>query len=206
MGFLSQIANVFTGSESAKAARKAGEIQSKAAQQAITEQIVPAGAQALARFDPLAGVAQQGIDQAGFLTDPNAQFDFLQNNPLFQMGLQNLNEQTLKGGAARGRLTAGDTLQQLTQNSMLASQPLIDRQRQDIMNLLNLGQGIAGQQANIGLGTAQNISDLLTGGASARAAGVVGAQNARTEAAGNVVDMASMALGMPPGTFTGGGK
>ncbi len=191
MGFLSQIGNIFTGDESARAARKAGNIQSEAAQQAITQQIAPAGERAIARFDPLAGVAQQGIEQAGFLTDPQAQFDFLQQNPLFQMGLQNVNEQIQQSAASRGRLTAGDTLEQLTQASTLASQPLIDRQRQDIMGLLNLGQGVAGQQGQIDLSTAGQITDLLTGGAAARAAGTVGAQSARTGATGNIFDLGS---------------
>lgn len=189
MGFLSQIGNIFTGDESARAARKAGNIQNEAAQQAITGQIAPAGERAIARFDPLAGVAQQGIDQAGFLTDPQAQFDFIQQNPLFQLGLQNLNEQTQQSAASRGRLTAGDTLEQLTQNATLASQPLIDRQRQDIMGLLNLGSGVAGQQGQIDLSAAGQITDLLTGGAAAKAGGIVGAQNARTDAFGNIIDL-----------------
>lgn len=203
MGFLSQLTNVFTGSEDAKARRNAGEIQQ---QQAISSagDLGVAGESAIARFNPLANVAQAGIEQAGFLTDPNQQFDFIQSNPLFQMGLQNANEQIQQNAASRGRLTAGDTLERLTQASTLASQPLIDRQRQDILNLLNLSQGVTGQQAGIEVGTAQDVANLLTGGAASKAAGIVGAQNARTDAFGNVIDIAAMAAGAPPGTFTGG--
>jgi len=202
-GFLSQVANVFTGSESAKAARRAGEIQQ---QEARTQgaNVQAAGESAIARFDPLAQVGQRGIEQSGFLADPQAQFDFIQQNPLFKLGLQNVNEQINQSAASRGRLTAGDTLERLTQASTLASQPLIDRHRQDILNLLNISQGVTGQQAGIERQTTQDVANLLTGGAAAEAAGVVGAQNARTDAFGNIIDVASIAAGMPPGTFTGG--
>lgn len=191
MGFLSQIANIFTGSEDAKARKEAGELQFETAQQAIREQIAPAGASALSRFDPLAGIAQRGVDLSGFLADPQAQADFAANNPLFQLGLENLNTQTGRSSAARGRLTAGDTLMQLQNNATLAAQPLIDRQRQDILNLLNLGQSVAGQQAITEQNTAQQITDLLTGGAAAKAGGIVGAQNARTAGMGNLFDLAT---------------
>jgi len=159
----------------------------------------------LSRFDPFAQVAQQGVDLAGFLTDPQAQFDFIQQNPLFQLGLENVNQQIGKSAAARGRLSAGDTLQQLTQASTLASQPLIDRQRQDILNLLNLGQGVAGQQASTDLTTASQVTDLLTGGAAAQAAGEVGAANARSGLLGNVLSLGSMPLGnvAPKGSIFG---
>ena len=201
MGFLSQLANVFTGSEDAKAATRAGEIQQAEAQRQGAN-IGVAGQSAISRFDPLAAVGQQGIEQAGFLGSPQEQFQFIQNNPLFQLGLDNLNEQTLKGAAARGRLSSGDTLQQLTQNATLASQPLIDRQRQDILNLLGISQNVTGQQAGIERQTAQDVANLLTGGAAAQAAGVVGAQNARQGAMGNIFDLGTTIAGMPSGTFS----
>ena len=205
MGFLSQVANVFTGSEDAKAAKRAGQIQQD---EAITQgaNLRVAGDTASGFFNPLMEVGQQGLDLAGFLGDPNKQAQFAQNNPLFQLGLDNLNTQTNRSAAARGRLTAGDTLMRLQNNATLAAQPLIDRQRQDILNLLGIYQNTASSQANIETGTATDIANLLTGGAAAKAAGVVGAQNARTAATGNVVDMATMAFGMPPGTFTSSGN
>ena len=167
MGFVRHL----TGETSANAAKHAGVLQSDAAtlnaeqlkatgqeqvgligeagQQAGID-IGAAGQQAGALFDPFAQLGQQGIDQAGFLTDPNAQFNFLQNNPLFQMGLDNANTQTNQMAAARGRLSAGDTLQQLNQNAMLVGQPLINQQKNAIQNQLTMGQGAANQQATIG--------------------------------------------------------
>lgn len=133
------------------------------------------GQEAKALLDPFAAIGQTGVEQAGFLTDPTAQFDFLQNNPLFQLGLDNANTQTNKFAASRGRLSAGDTLQQLNQNALLTAAPLIQGQKQSIADLLNLGASTAGNQGN-----------LLTGQAAAQAAGLVGAANARGQGAANI--------------------
>jgi hypothetical protein len=119
-----------------------------------------AGQAASGLFDPFAQLGQQGVEQAGFLTDPNAQFDFLQNNPLFQMGLDNANTQTNQMAAARGRLSAGDTLQQLSQNALLTASPLIAQQQNAIQNQLTMGQNAANQQANIGQNTAANQANI----------------------------------------------
>ena len=128
-----------------------------------------AGREASGLFDPYAQLGQQGVDQAGFLTDPNAQFDFLQNNPLFQMGLDNANTQTNQMAAARGRLSAGDTMQQLNQNAMLVGQPMIADQKNAIQNQLTMGQNAASQQANIGQNTALNQANISSGLAGGKA-------------------------------------
>lgn len=151
-----------------------------------------ASAQGQGFLAPFSAVGQRGIELSGFLADPNAQFDFLQNNPLFQMGLDNLNQQTNVSAAARGRLSSGDTLQQLTNNSLLAAQPLIDRQRQDIGNLLNLGTGIAQSQANTALGTGTNISNLLTDIGAAEAGGIVGSANAQQQNLQNALNLGAL--------------
>ena len=171
-----------TGKTAAKAATKAADVQSDFAQQAST------------LFDPFQQIGQQGLDQAGFLTDPNAQFDFLNQNPLFQLGLDNANEQTLKAAASRGRLSAGDTLQQLSQNALLAASPLITDQKNSIGNLLNFGQATAGNQAN-----------LLTGQGAALAGGIVGAENARGAGYQNIINLAGAAAGAAGGAPSFGG-
>ena len=130
------------------------------------------GQQASALLDPFQGVGQKGIEQAGFLTDPQAQFDFLQNNPLFQLSLDNANRQTQQGAASRGRLSAGDTLEQLSNNVLLSAAPLIQGQKQSIGDLLNLGSNVAGNQGS-----------LLTGQGAALAGGIVGQSNALTAGA-----------------------
>lgn len=154
-----------------------------------------AGGEAGALLDPFAQVGQRGIDLAGFLGDPTAQFDFLQSNPLFQSALENANIQTGRRAASRGRLSAGDTFEQLAANTLLTAQPLLQNQRSDILNLLNLGRGVATEQGGILQGTAADVANLQTGGAAAQAAGVVGAANARGQRAGNVLNLAGQIAG-----------
>jgi len=183
MGFIRQL----KGKDAAKAARRAGDIQQEAAQ----------GASAL--LDPFQPLGVSGVEQAGFLTDPQAQFDFLQNNPLFQSALANANEQTMRSAAARGRVSAGDTLSQLSQNTLLAASPLIQQQKQSIGDLLTIGQNVAGSQGN-----------LLTGGAAAQAAGLVGGANARAQGAQNLLNLGAEIGGQifapkPPGAKPAGG-
>lgn len=144
----------------AKASLEAGETQAQF------------GREASELLDPFQDIGQQGIDQAGFLTDPQAQFEFLQNNPLFQLSLDNANTQTQQLAASRGRLSSGDTLQQLSNNTLLSAAPLIQGQKQSIGNLLNFGQA-----------TAANQGSLLTGQGAALAGGIVGQSNALTAGA-----------------------
>lgn len=187
MGFVRKITGQDAAKRSANAAVAAGEVQ----QQAATD--------ASALYDPFQQLGQSGLDQSSFLTDTNAQFDFLQNNPLFQMGLDNANEQTLKSAASRGRLSAGDTMQQLSQNALLTASPLINQQKQSIGDLLTVGQNVAGNQGN-----------LLTGGAASQAAGLVGGANARNQGDANLGNMVfglgGAALGTAIGGNTIGGK
>ena len=210
MGFVRDL----TGKTAANAALRGGEIQSAAATDAAGN-VAQTGAQAGALFNPLAQLGQSGIEQAGFLTDPNAQFDFLQSNPLFQMGLDNANQQTNQFAAARGRLSAGDTLQQLNNNALLTASPLIQQQKQSIGDLLNVGQNALGNQAGILQNTAANQNNLLTGAAAAEAGGIVGAANARGAGAGNLFNTAlslggAVAGGLPAmgsiGSLFGSGK
>ena len=123
--------------------------------------------QASALLDPFQEIGQQGVDQASFLTSPDEQFQFLQDNPLFQLSLDNANTQTQQSAAARGRLSSGDTLQQLSNNTLLAAAPLISDQKNSIGSLLNFGQA-----------TAANQGSLLTGQGASLAGGIIGGQNA----------------------------
>lgn len=177
MGFIRDI----TGKTAVDAAGSAADSQVLGAQEAS------------ALFDPFKGLGQQGLGQANFLTDPNAQFEFLQNNPLFQQMLQqnqtatgNAQDALFKSAAANGRLSAGDTIQQTQQlgeqsanNLLLNAAPLIQGQKQSIGNLLNFGLTTAGNQGN-----------LRTGQAAAEAGGIVGSANARGDSANNILNLA----------------
>lgn len=207
MGFVDRL----KGKTAAKVAKEAGEIQSQAAKEAagnvsavgqqVADSIYSSGQQASALLDPYSALGAQGLEQSSFLTDPQAQFDFLQSNPLFQMGLDNANTQTNQMAAARGRLSAGDTLQQLNNNALLTAAPLIQQQKQSIGDLLTMGQNIASSQGGILQNTAlnqgsvlqntaANRGNLLTGAAAAQAGGMIGAENARAAGMNNVMDLA----------------
>jgi hypothetical protein len=168
MGFVRDL----TGKTAANDARKAGELQGDAAVEAKN------------LLNPFAALGQQGLDQAGFLTDPNQQFNFLQSNPLFQLALNNANNQTLQQAAARGRISSDDTQQSLANNVLLQASPLINQQMGAIGGLIDLGFNTAGNQGN-----------LLTGEAAARAGGLIGEGNARGAAAQNILDIGGNVLG-----------
>ncbi len=175
MGFVRDV----TGKTAAGAAKKAGEIQQASAIEQADE-VGLARDRAISLLDPFAAATQAGVEQAAFLTDPNAHFNFAQNTPLFNLMLENANRQTNQSAAAGGRLSAGDTLQDLSSNVLLQASPLIQQQKQSIGQLLGLGTGIAENQANIDIGGTSDIANLITGGAASQAAGKVGAANART--------------------------
>ena len=189
VGTLGVVETDFAGDEGAKAAQRAAGTQAAAGRDAIIAQ-QEAAQRGQEFLSPFTQIGQQGIDQAGFLTDPNAQFDFLQSNPLFQMGLDNANRVTQQSAASRGRLSAGDTLEQLNNNALLTAQPLINQQSQNIRGLLNVGTGIAGSQANIETGLGANVGGLLTDIGAAQAAGQVGAANARTAGTQQLLNIA----------------
>lgn len=137
-----------------------------------------AGREASALFDPFQVLGTSGIEQAGFLTDPQQQFDLVRQNPFFDLGLENLNQQTQRSALAQGRGGATDTNQQLLLNPLLAAQPLIQQQKGSILDLLNIGQQTASAQGN-----------LRTGIGAAEAGGTVGAANAQQQGVGNLLNI-----------------
>jgi len=185
MGFIRDL----TGKTQVRAATQAGELQRETAFGAA-EDVGVAGAEAGELLQPFADVGQRGLDFAGFLGDPNAQFQFLQQNPLFQQALEGANVRTERRAASRGRLSAGDTFEQLAANTLQQARPFLQDQRSDILNLLNLGRGVATEQGGLLRGTAADVANLQTGGTAAEAAGVVGAANARGSRAGNILSLA----------------
>jgi hypothetical protein len=169
-----------------KAAEDAAAVQQRAGEAAIEEQ----RAARLAAEERLQPFTQFGTnllqEQGGFLTDPQAQFAFLQNNPLFELALQNANRQTERTAAASGRSSFGTTQQDLARNVLLSAQPLIGQQSQNLLNAINLGQTSAAGQANIGQQAGANISNLLTQIGNAQAGGIAGASQAKTQQAQNI--------------------
>ena len=191
MGFIGDIIGGLTGSTQAGAAEAGAELQVSATREALAAQ-QEAAARGQEFLAPFAQGGQEVLPQAGFLTDPQAQFEFLQQNPLFQLALDEAQRGTQQTAAAGGRLSAGDTLQQLSKNVLLSAQPLIRQQKQSIAGLLDFGRGVATTQAGVETGTAQQIAPLLQDIGNVQAAGGIGAANARAAGAQNILSTAGL--------------
>lgn len=188
------LAGTHGASEAKEASKKAEAAQQDALGRAIAE-TQRASAEGQGFLAPFGDVGLGGVEQAGFLTDPQAQFDFLQNNPLFQLGLDNANTQTNQFAAARGRLSAGDTLQQLNNNALLTASPLIAGQKQSISDLLNFGSGIARSQANTALGQGSSVSNLIQDQGNVSAAGIQGRNQIRADTTAGQQQLAAQIFG-----------
>ena len=214
MSFVGDIFDSVTGKGQADAAKDSSKAQIAAQQLAMEEQRRAAAlameeqrrasAEGQGYLAPFGAIGQQGLDQMGFLNDSQAQYDWLQGNPLFQMGLDNANQVTQASSAARGRLSAGDTLMQLNNNALLTASPLIADRKNDIWNQLGMGQSLATTQANTALGLGSNLaslqsglgntlSGLQTGIGNSRSAGIIGAQNGRDQGLGNMLNLGGLA-------------
>lgn len=194
----------FAGEDAAKAARRAAGAQITAGQEGI-EATEAARGRAQGFLTPFQPLGQRGVEESSFLADPQAQFDFLQSNPLFQLALENANRGTSQRAAAGGRSSFGTTLEDFSKNVLLSAQPLIDRQRQDIGNLINVGTGIAGSQANIETGAGATTTGLITDIGAVRAGGIVGESNAEQQAFQNLINLGVTAGGVVAGGGFGGG-
>lgn len=179
-----------------KASKSAAKAQAQAGREAIAfqEQQAERGLGILQQFDPL---IERGMAASDFLANPEAQASFLENNPIFQLALDEANAGTRARAASLGRLGAGDTDSELARNVFLAGIPLIDRQRQDVSNLLNTGIGVGTSQANILQGLAAGVSPVITDIGASNAAGIIGANNASQQGVQNLFGLF--------GQFAGGG-
>lgn len=187
------VVSVVSSERQASAAEDAAAAQQAGISEGIAE-TRRAAEQGLGFLEPFQALGQTGVEQAGFLTDPQQQFSFLQENPLFKFALESANTQTQNLAASRGRLSAGDTLQQLSQNVLLAAQPLITQQKGSIADLINLGSGTSRAAANVAIGQGSDVTNLLTSRGDVAAAGAIAEANARAaglkqvgEAAGTII-------------------
>jgi len=143
-----------------------------------------------------------GTGQIGALEDiltSEGQLDFLEDNPIFQAALRNANLGTNAASASQGRFRAGGTAQELFQNFLSTSFPLLQSQTQNLFQAARFGErGGVGQAnitqqtardlaqqaqqaganiANIRTGEAANISNLQAGIGDVQAAGNINRAN-----------------------------
>lgn len=171
-------ASIYSGNKAANAAKDAAGMQSQSGQAAI-EEARAAREQSRADLQPYAQFGQSQLTPLAQIISPQGQVDYLENNPIFQASLKNMNEQVLNNAAVRGRLNAGDTRQRFADNFQAAALPLLSYQSNNLFNAANMGQASAAGQANNTLTTSANIGDTMTGIGNAQAAGLVGRANAQ---------------------------
>lgn len=189
------IVDQVTGQNAKDAAREAAATQKEAGLAAI-EEARAAREQARADLQPYAQFGQQQLTPLAQMISPQGQVDYLQNSPIFQASLRNMNDQVLNNAAVRGRLNAGDTRQRFADNFQAAALPLLSYQTNNLFNAAQLGQASAAGQANNALTTSANIGNTLTGIGNSQAAGIVGVANARGQAYKDILGGITSVYGM----------
>jgi len=227
-----------TGQTAAETSERAAELQYQASQDAIKAQkqflktirndLEPYrefGSNQLLNLNQQLGGFEQyvsGMDNRigaldKFISDPNAQFKFVKNNPFYAALANDSQNRLMNLQAARGKLGTGDTPVELQNQLLLLGNNLVQQaignRQQSLGNYFNAGNlrqnsitnrqnaATIGQNAAAMTGTATQgagnaITDLMTGGANARASGLVGAGNALTQGTNNMAQGALTALGI----------
>ena len=219
------------GKQAAKAARQAAEVQERAGERAITSQeetrdiarrdldpfrraglsvLDQPGGFSTSGFVPGEGAQPQGARPGlqSLITDPNAQRQFIENNPFFDALAQRSTDTLLANQAAKGKVGSGGTAEALQNSLVLLGSDLLNQNIQQRQNLLTLGQNAAAGQATSALQTGANIGNLMTGIGNVQAAGIVGARNAINQGRGGLIDFATGLFGQKTnfsGRNTGGG-
>lgn len=179
MGFIRQL----IGQDAAKASKQAEQIQAQGVQSGISE--------IRRALEPAAGIQEQAIPALlDFVLNPGAQAQYATQNPLLkqiqeQIG-QQVSSELLPLKAAQGKLYSGGTAAELQDRLAAQLIPIMlgetGRQQNALFNLAQMGTGAAQTQGI-------TIADLLGSEAAARAAGTVGAANARQQGAKNVLEL-----------------
>jgi hypothetical protein len=164
-----------TGNE---AVRQAAKAQKAAGAEAIDTQQA-ALEQMRADLAPFTQVGVEALPQLQSLLNPQAQADFVTQNPLFQQLAQDTAQRVFANQAARGKLGSGETGALLGQQLLPLGQQMAQQQFNNLFSLGQLGQSSAAQQGAAGINTAQTIGGLQTGLGNVQAASI-GQQQANT--------------------------
>jgi len=135
----------------------------------------------------------QGI--RNLVESPEAQRDFVTNNPFFDALAEDAQRRLFNNQAARGKVGSGGTAEALQNSILLLGNDLVNQninQRQGVFqsgfDITRLGANAAAGQATAAGTGALNQANFLTQGANAQAAGIVGASNAQQAANQNLVN------------------
>lgn len=177
------------------AALKAGAATSAAATQAgavdrATAETKAAGEQARedVRLFKESGERQlPGIES--LIGDPEAQKKFVTENPFFTALADEAQRRIFQNQAAKGKVGSGGTAEALQNSILLLGEGLIGRNVAQRQRLVDTGAQAAGRSAEIARGTGRDIAELSLQRGNVEAAGTVGATEAITGGARDIVDL-----------------
>ena len=179
-----------TGQTAAEGAEKAAQLQYEASKEGIKsqEKFLKKTRKDLLPFKD-AGVGQlPGLTD--LISNPQAQLAFIQNNPFFKTIADDAQNRLMSVQAARGKLGSGDTPLALQNSLLMLGNDLVNQSITQRMNMATMGQNAAAMTGTATQNAGNTITDLITGGAASRAAGIVGAANAQSAGAQNMAALA----------------
>jgi hypothetical protein len=200
MGFvtktISGIVGGLTGSTAAKAANQAASTQAASADKAIDFQ-KEALDKVLANLKPFKDAGQSALPGlTSLVTDPNAQKDYVLNNPLFNAMADKSKNDLFANQAAKGKVGSGGTAAALQDRLLQIGTDLVNNGINNRQNLVSMGENAAAGSGSAIQSTGNNVSNLLTQQGNAQAAGLVGAANAKTAATQNLVNTGMLAYAL----------
>lgn len=203
-------ASLYGASKSAGAAKDAASMQAQAAREAgdrelemfyqNREDLAPwmeTGKASLGKLSDLLGTSKNtGAEGYGSLLKPFGMSDF-EADPGYQFRMSEGIKALDRSASARGKLFSGEQGKALTRFAQGTASDeytnAYNRFNQNQSNIYNRLAGLSGtgqtagaQVASLGANATSNMNDLLTGAASANAAGNVGAANAWSSGLGGV--------------------
>lgn len=193
MGFVKDVIGGITGSSSAKASKKAGQLQADSSKYAadIAQKQFEQTRQDQMPWMDAGKKALGGLDQmlygdpSEFMTDPSYQFRK-------QQGMDGIES----SAAASGGLLSGAALKSLNgYNSNLASQEYSNAFNR-LSGVAGTGQTTATNLGQFGAQNAMNQGNAAINGANAQANGLIGAANAKQQGMGNLLGLGAKAMGM----------
>lgn len=182
----------------ANSAKKAAKYQLQATREGIAEQ--------RRQFDitdqqlaPYRNVGPNALAAYEGLTDPTAQMEYLQNHPLYEYLNKRAADRATDRMIAGGKSYSGQGLQAAQQGMYDLSEGLITNALNRYGGLVDTGLTAATRGAAFREGLANNVTNLLGQGANARAAGVIGANNAYATGINELAKMAGAYFGQVGG-------
>jgi hypothetical protein len=156
---------ILGGAVQARGARKAGDIQSQAAEMGVEEQRAArlATEKLMAPYVKAGTGSLQGQQALLGLLGPEAQqqaYSGIELSPIFQSMVQQGEAGILANASATGGLRGGNIQAALGQFRPQMLQSMIQNQYQNLAGLTSLGQASAAGQAGYGQETASNIGNL----------------------------------------------